>query len=263
MPDPPPPQPALVVERHGPALVLRMSNPARANAMDPGILDALRRHVQEPGADVRVVLLSGEGDRHFSAGLDLADADGAALAARLREGEATLGRTAAAIADCAVPVVAVVNGAAFGGALELAIACDWRIAADGARMGMPAARLGVVYAPDGMARFVACLGPSRTRQLFLTGRPVDARRALEIGLVDEVVPAAELWDRAHATAADVVAAAPLAAAGTRAAVTALSGRPGPDAVAEVERWRDRAYASEEFTEALAAFRERRPPGWVR
>lgn len=262
MPAEPPFPSALTVKRDGPALVLRIENPTRANAVDPGILDALAAHVQAPAPDVRVVLLTGGGDRHFSSGLDLGDAEGDALARRLRDGEGHLRRAAAAIVACPVPVVAVINGAAFGGALELAISCDWRLASSTARLGMPAARLGVVYGPEGMRRFVAALGPARTRQLFLTGRPVDAERAFAIGLVDEVVPPGELWDAARRAAADIALAAPGAVQGTREAITAIGGDLDPVAAATVETWRGRAYASREFTEGLAAFRERRPPGWA-
>jgi enoyl-CoA hydratase/carnithine racemase len=157
-------------------------------------------------------------------------------------------------------VIGVLNGAAFGGALELAIACDWRIGRRGARLGMPAARLGVVYAADGLRRFVAAMGPARTRRLFLTGVPVDADEALRIGLVDEVVPEEGLWDAALAAAAEVAKAAPLAVAGTRAIVGALEDGAAPGAVAETaDGARARAFGSEDFREGLRAFRERRPP----
>ncbi|MFN8121050.1 MAG: enoyl-CoA hydratase/isomerase family protein [Thermoleophilia bacterium] len=261
MPAEPPPAPALVTAVDGPALVLRMCNPARANAVDDGILDAITAAVQAPPPGVRCVLLGGDGDRHFSAGLDLGDVEGDALAARLRDGERRLGVATAAIAACPVPVVAVIGGAAFGGALELAIACDWRLAADTAKLAMPAARLGVVYAPEGLRRFVACLGPARARELFLTGRPADAARALEIGLVDRVVPHAELWEAAMQAAADIALAGPTAVAGTRAAIDALAGPLDPAARDAVDGLRERAYASPEFAEGLAAFRGKRPPDW--
>jgi enoyl-CoA hydratase/carnithine racemase len=256
-----PPGGRLAVEEAGDALVVRIANEARANALDETLLDGLVSLLNGPRpAGFRAVLLAGAGDRHFSAGLDLGDRPPEELAAYLEDGARRIQATARAIAGCAVPVVGVVNGAAFGGALELAMACDWRIARRGARLGMPAARLGVVYAPDGLRRFVAALGPGRTRRLFLTGEPVDAGEALAIGLVDQVVEPDELWPAAHAAAAGVAAAAPLAVAGTRALVRALSEGPLPP---EVDRaageWVARAFASDDFREGLAAFRERRPP----
>ncbi|HWH13556.1 MAG TPA: enoyl-CoA hydratase/isomerase family protein [Miltoncostaeaceae bacterium] len=261
MPDAPPDAPRLDVARDGTAVVARIHNPARANALDSGILDALARLAQAPPDDARLMVLTGAGDRHFSSGLDLGEDGGAVLEERLRAGESLLGRVAGALAECPIPVVAAVNGAAFGGALELAMACDWRIAAEDATLAMPAARLGVIYAPEGMRRFLQQLGPARTRQLFLTGRPVDARRALEIGLVDEVVPAGTLDDAVRRAAEDLGRSSPLAVAGTRAAIAALSESPGEDGAAVVEQWRVRAYASDQFREGIAAFHERRRPRW--
>lgn len=257
-----PSTPGLLVEDGAHATILRIHNPDRANAIDEEILRAIVRHVERPRPDVRVIVLTGSGPRHFSSGLDLADAPGARMAERLRRGEERLRGATAAIAACACPVVAAVNGAAFGGGLELAVACDWRIASDTAQFGMPAARLGVVYAPEGLAQFLAILGPARTRQLFVTGRPVSAERALVIGLVDQVVPAAELAGAVADTVADIVLAAPTAVAGTRAAITLLSGVPAPEDAATIERIRLEAYASTHFAEGLAAFRERRAPRWA-
>jgi enoyl-CoA hydratase/carnithine racemase len=253
----------LLVEEDGPALIVRISNPGRANALDEPILDAIASLLHAPPPAARAVLLAGDGDRHFSAGLDLAGrAPGGDLADALRDGERRLGAAAAAVADCPVPVIGVVNGAAVGGALELAIACDWRIARAGARLAMPAARIGVVYASEGLRRFVAAMGPGQTRRLFLSGASVEAAEALAMGLVDQVVEPTGLWATARAAAAEVAAGAPLAVAGTRAVVRALCDGSSPADVEEVaRRWRERAFASDDLSEGLAAFREGRPPSF--
>lgn len=264
MPAPTPPAGGrLQVEEEGRALIVRIANPARANALDDEILDALVSLLNGPRAEAaRVVLLAGAGERHFSAGLDLGERSADELAERLLRGERLLGEAAAAIAGCPVPVVCVLNGAAFGGALELAMACDWRIARRGARLGMPASRIGVVYAPDGLRRFVAALGPARARRLFLTGTPVDADEALAMGLVEQVTAPDQLWPAALAAAADVAAAAPLAVAGTRAIVRELVDGPlPPGAERSAERWRARAFGSRDLREGLRAFREKRPPAF--
>jgi enoyl-CoA hydratase/carnithine racemase len=261
MPTQIPSTPGLRVDEDAHAVVLRIHNPDRANAVDDDILAAIVRRVAHPRPEVRAIVLTGSGDRHFSAGLDLGDLEGPALADRLRGGERLLGEATAAIAACPCPVLAAINGAAFGGALELAVACDWRIASDGARLGMPAARLGVVYSPQGLARFVALLGPARTRQLFLTGRPVTAQRAMQIGLVDQVVPAGELSSCAREAVDDIIGAAPIAVAGTRAAITMLEGAPSAEIAQAIEHLRDAAYGSPQFHEGLAAFRERRAARW--
>lgn len=259
--DPPPGSGRLLVDEEAGALVARIDNPARANALDDAVLEALVSLLDGPrAAAARVVLLAGSGDRHFSSGLDLGGHPPDALAERLRGGERMLSTAARAIAGCRRPVIAVLNGAAFGGALELAMACDWRIARTGVRLGMPAARIGVVYAADGLRRFVAALGPARARRLFLTGAPVGAEEAYALGLVDQLVAPEELWPAARAAAADVVAAAPLAVEGTRAIVREMADGPmaaGPEAAAAA--WRERAFASDDFREGLRAFREKRPP----
>jgi enoyl-CoA hydratase/carnithine racemase len=252
----------LLVDEDARSIVLRIHNPERANALDDDMLAAIVRNLKRPRPEVRAIVLTGSGDRHFCAGLDLGGVEGAALADRLRRGEQLLREATAAIAACPCPVVAAVNGAAFGGGLELAVACDWRIASDGAHMGMPAARLGVVYAPEGLAQFLAVLGPARARQLFLTGRPVTAQRAMEIGLVDQVVPAADLGTAIAETLADITRAAPGAAAGTRAAIAMLEGGPSDEVARAIEGIRAAAYGSPEFTEGLAAFRERRAASWA-
>jgi enoyl-CoA hydratase/carnithine racemase len=253
--------PGLQVDEHGHAKILRFHNPDRANALDDAILQALVRELEDTRPGQRVVVLSGSGPRHFSSGLDLGGAEGTALAARIRDGERSLEMALAAIAGCRVPVVAMVNGSAFGGALELAVACDWRVAVRDARLGMPAARLGVIYAPAGLARFVAIMGPARARQLFLTGRPVTADRALAIGLVDEVIDPAAIAETIRELCADIAATAPGAVAGTRRAISLLEEPVAPEVAAEIERLRTGAYASPEFTEALTAFRERRTAHW--
>ena len=263
MPDEPPsPGGRLLVEEDGPALIVRISNPGRANALDEAILDALASLLHAPPPAARAVLLGGDGERHFSAGLDLGDRAADELAGRLRDGERRLRAAAAAVAECPVPVIGVLNGAAVGGALELAMACDWRIARAGARLGMPAARIGVVYSPEGLRRFVAALGPGRARRLFLTGASIEADEARAMGLVEQVVEPEGLWAAARAAAADVAAGAPVALAGTRAIVRALSDGSPPADVEEVARgWRERAFASEDFREGLRAFRAKRPPGF--
>jgi enoyl-CoA hydratase len=249
----------LLVEETADALVVRIANEDRANALDDAILDALVSLLEGPrAAAAPCVLLAGAGERHFSAGLDLGDRPAAELPDHLRAGERRLGLAARAIAHCPRPVVGVLNGAAVGGALELAIACDWRIARRGARLAMPAARIGVVYAPDGLRRFVAVMGPARTRRLFLSATPVEADEALALGLVDQVAEPGELWAAAHAAAAGIAACAPLAIAGTRAVVAALAEPALPVEVAETaELARERAFASADLREGLAAFREKR------
>jgi enoyl-CoA hydratase/carnithine racemase len=158
-----------------------------------------------------------------------------------------------------VPVVAALGGHAFGGGLELAVACDLRVCAPSARLGMPPARLGVVYSHTGLRRFVDAIGSARTRELFLTARPVGAAEALAWGLVNEVVEDAA--GRAVELASEIAALSPLSLRGTKRVLDALSAPLDPALEAELHALRDEAFRSADFAEGVRAFIEKRAPDW--
>lgn len=249
------------VQRDGLVAVVTIANEARANSLDDVMLASLAEQLSaEVLGDVRAVVLTGAGDRNFSGGVDLHARDGEALTDAVRTGERLLGRAAAAVEGCPVPVIAAINGNAFGGALEIVMAADWRLAARGARLGMPPARLGWVYAAEGIQRFVRVAGAPATRELFLTGRPIDVERARQIGLVNRVVDRTELLELAIADALAVASNGPLAVAGMRSVIRAIEDGAPPSEAAEIaERWRQRAFQSEDIEEGLRAFREKRDP----
>jgi enoyl-CoA hydratase len=258
------PQGRIDTERDGDVVVVTIINEARANSLDDPMLKALAEAL-DPVAlgDARAVVLTGAGDRNFSGGVDLQARDGAALTDAVRDGERLLGRAAAAVEGCPVPVVCALNGNAFGGALEIAVAADWRIAARGARFGMPPARLGWVYAAEGIRRFVDACGAANTRELFLTGRAVDADRARQMGLVSRVVDRLELGNLAFADALEIAKNGPIAIAGMRAVIKAIeTDAPSSEAAEIAERWRQRAFQSEDIAEGLTAFREKRDPDFT-
>jgi enoyl-CoA hydratase/carnithine racemase len=234
---------------------LTISNPAKRNALDRAILEALAAEL--PCVDARCVLLTGAGTV-FSAGYDIGDLTPERLADVLTEPfEAAL----AALDAVEVPVVAALGGHAFGGGLELALACDLRVAAAGARLGMPPARLGVVYSHTGLRRFVDAIGAARTRELFLTARPVTAEVAHAWGLVNEVVAPDAVAARGVALAAEIAALSPLSLRGTKRVLRALEAEPDPGALAELQALREAAFGSEDFAEGVRAFGEKRAPVW--
>jgi enoyl-CoA hydratase/carnithine racemase len=249
----------LETAREGVVLILRIANEERANALDDGILDALVGTLQaETLGDTRAVVLTGAGSRAFSAGYDLTDIAAARRTAGMEEAEARMLEAADAIEQCPCPVVCALNGHAYGAGLQLAMACDWRIASREARLAMPPARLGLVYAPEGLRAFVDVIGAGHTRELFLTAGPVDAERALRIGLVNDVVDPDEVGPRALAAARAAAACAPLALAGTKAFLHAIAaGDPAEEVRAH--ELRRRAFASDDLAEGLAAFHEKREP----
>jgi enoyl-CoA hydratase/carnithine racemase len=209
--------------------------------------------------DARCVVLTGSGDV-FSAGYDIADLSPDRLAEEAAELLTHPFEAAMAALDAVpVPVVAALGGHAFGGGLELALACDLRVCAPRARLGMPPARLGVVYSHTGLRRFVDAIGAARTRELFFTARPVDAREALSWGLVNEVVEDVEA--RSVALAQEIAALAPLSLRGNKRVLQALVPPLDPALEAELHALRDAAFRSWDFAEGVRAFTEKRSPEW--
>ncbi|MDA0180799.1 enoyl-CoA hydratase/isomerase family protein [Solirubrobacter phytolaccae] len=226
-----------------------IDNAAKRNALDTEILEGLAREL--PALDARCVVVTGAGGA-FSAGYDIGNLTPERLAdVLIHPFEAAL----AALDAVPVPIVADVNGHAFGGGLELALACDLRVCAPGAKLGMPPARLGVVYSHTGLRRFVDAIGTARTRQLFLTAEPVDAETALAWGLVNWV------GEDAVALAVRIAALAPLSLRGNKRVLNALIPPLDEALEAELEALRREAFSSEDFAEGVRAFVEKRAPSW--
>ena len=161
------------------------------------------------------------------------------------------------------PVIAAINGHCLGGGLELAVRCDMRLCAAEAKLGMPPAKLGLIYGHTGLERFIDCIGVPRTKELFLTGSVVDGERAEAIGLVNEVHPAAAIESASLALASLIAANAPLSARGNKYAIETLSQFPrlSPKQVDELVALRESCFTSEDFREGIRAFAEKRDPHW--
>jgi enoyl-CoA hydratase/carnithine racemase len=242
---------------------LTLDNPAKRNALDHDILDALAELL--PRLETRCLLVTGAG-RVFSAGYDIgelpherfAEAAGAIVAH-------PFAAAIEALDACPFPVLAAVNGHAIGGGLELAISCDLRVCSAAARLGMPPARLGLVYSHTGLRKFVDTIGAPRTRELFFTARNVGAAEALGWGLVGEVVPAADVASRGVELAAEIAANAPLSLLGNKRVIRELLAARGalsPVVEAELVALRDACFASDDFLEGVRAFAEKRAPHWT-
>lgn len=239
--------------------VLTLDNEAKRNAVDEAVLGAIVDACASANRDgVRCLVLTGRGDKAFSAGYDLEALQ------RTRPDDplpdAALQVALSALEHAHAPVIAAVNGAAYGAGAELAAACDLRIAARGARLAMPPARLGIVYAPAGLQRFVELLGLSQAKRLFYTAAPVEAEEARSIGLVDEVVDAGRALERALEVAGQIAANSPRSVQGMKRIFLLMRHRElPPAAVGEVEALRRASFHSEDAREGVAAVRERRPP----
>ena len=241
---------------------LTILNPERRGALDHDILDAIPAALAD--SDAGCVLLTGS-DGIFSAGYDIVSIGEAKFA---EEAEALVARPGTLALEALEahprPTLAVLGGHALGGGLELALACDLRIAVEGAKLGMPPAKLGLVYSHEGLRRFIDAIGAPRTRELFLLGRNIDARTALEWGLVNWVVSEAELESRALELALELAGNAPLSLAGTKrviAALLAAHGELDPALEAELVELRRECFSSDDVREGLTAFAEKRAPRW--
>jgi enoyl-CoA hydratase/carnithine racemase len=247
---------------------LTISNPAKRNALDHPILDAITAALAELGAAgsaMRCVIITGAHGM-FSAGYDIGeipDEDFQESAERLVAHPFT--EAIEALEDYPYPTLAVLPGHTIGGGLELALACDLRLAAESIRLGMPPAKLGLVYSHTGLRRFLDVLGAARTRELFLLGRYIEAPTALQWGLVNEVVPTQELEQAALALAGELAGNAPLAQVGNKRVIAELlraEGRLPEEVEQELMELRRAAFASRDLREGMRAFAERRSPQWL-
>lgn len=245
----------LVISDGGGVRTLVLSNPAKRNALTRDMLAAVCHSVTALPGDTRVVVVRGDpAGGAFSSGFDI----GAITDAERALGLDPIRAPADAIEACAVPVVAAIDGPCMGGAGEIAMACTLRVASSRASFAMPPARLGLIYAATGLARFLRAVPPSQVQWLFLTADRIDAAEALRIGLVDRMV---EDLDAEVARATGAIADnAPLAVAGMLEGIRRLAARGLDDDTAKyLEEARARTVASTDLLEGVSAFAEKRKP----
>jgi enoyl-CoA hydratase/carnithine racemase len=241
---------------------LRIANPGRRGALDHEILDTLAATVADLGA--RCLVITGT-DPVFSAGYDLGNLDG-------REFEEDAEKLVAhpfhsaieALEAYPYPVIAQINGHAIGGGLELALTCDIRIAKHGIKVGMPPAKLGLIYSHTGLRKFIDVCGPANTAELFYVGRNVEADRGLDMGLLNHVVDPGEIEERTVFMAAEIAANAPLSLSGNKRIIRELRAHAAAlpeDVERELVELRESCFRSEDFREGVRAFAEKRPAAW--
>lgn len=260
---------------------LRISNPAKRGALDHTILDAIADALDALPPGTRCVILTGEAGV-FSSGYDIGDIPPERFSELAEPLVAHPYASAVEALDrCQVPVVAGLSGHTIGGGLELAMCCDFRVARDDIKLGMPPAKLGLIYSHTGLQRFLSAIGEPRTRDLFLRGKYIDAREAEQWGLVTELVEvpervkghaddkiatahAAALEAATLALAVEIAGNAPLSVQGNKRVLRALlqQARAIPaELEADLIQQRKDCFASEDFLEGVAAFGARRKPDW--
>lgn len=252
------------VARDGAVATVVVSNPGKRNALNPGIVEGLRSAFDSFATSddgLRCVVLRGAGD-DFCAGYDIAALpDGADDAAQVLLPENPFDAMIRAVESCPVPTVARIDGSAFGGGVELAVACDIRIASDRAVFGVTPARLGIIYRPAGLLRFVNAVGLSATKRLFFTAEALRAPEALAIGLATKVVSPDVLDATVEETVVRIVANAPLSVRGTKRILSMLAAYRGlpPEEEREAEALIRACMESSDLAEGKRAFLEKRPP----
>jgi enoyl-CoA hydratase/carnithine racemase len=253
----------LLVDEPAPGVArLTISNPAKRGALDHPILDGFASTMRT--LDARCVIITGE-NTTFSAGYDIGALPTGVFADEAERLVAHPFQAALeAIEDYRYPTLAVLNGHTIGGGLELALACDLRIAAGTIALGMPPAKLGLVYSHTGIRKFIDTIGAPRTRELFLTGRRIDARTARAWGLVNVVAEDGLLAEQALELAAEIASNAPLAQTGNKRVIRAVLDAQAtldPETERELIELRRACFSSEDFREGVRAFAEKRPPRW--
>lgn len=261
----------VLLELEGEVALVTLAAPARGNSLDRAMLSRLEELLRGLPAQARVLLLRGAGQRAFSTGYHLPT-----LLAELAEGESVvdfeghpLERALRALEAVAVPTIALVGGHAWGAGCELALTCDLRLASDDAQLCMPPAKLGVLYSLTGLQRLVSLVGPAVAEEMIYTAEPVPAERALAVGLVNRIYPAADLQQAGREMARRIARNEPLSLRHHKALFRRLrAAAPGREVLEEVARMRLECFRNPEFltraggpareTRAGAAGRPREP-----
>jgi enoyl-CoA hydratase len=250
----------VLVEQDGAVLIVTVNRPRVLNALNSATLDELADVFADAGRrdDVRAVVITGAGEKAFIAGADINE-----LAAQTPAGGREHARRGQAVFDrierLGKPVIAAVNGFALGGGCELAMACTLRLASDTARFGQPEINLGLIPGYAGSQRLPRLVGRGRALELLLTGTPVSAEEAFRIGLVNRVVPAADLMAEARKMAHEIAGKAPVAVRFILDAVAAGLEMSLPDAQAHEATMFGLVFATDDMREGTKAFLEKRKP----
>jgi enoyl-CoA hydratase len=252
----------MIAEKDGAIGRLIFNNPARHNAVSLEMWEAVTQIMDDFEQDdaVRVIVLSGAGGRAFVSGADISEfkekrASEEAVAAYGKISEGARRR----IQDTPKPTIAMISGYCIGGGVGTALACDLRIAAEGSRFGIPAAKLGLGYAYDGIKKLIDLVGPACAREIFYTARQFSAEEALRMGLINQVVPADQLESYVKDYCAMIAANAPLTVRSVKVIVREAMKDGNERDLALCRRVVDECFASEDYAEGRTAFMEKRKP----
>jgi enoyl-CoA hydratase len=252
----------LVAKKEGAIGWIIFNNPARHNAVSlemwQSLTLVLKAYERDP--DVRAIILRGEGEKAFVAGADISQfKEKRSSPEAVQHYNSTADEAGEVLRNSPKPTIAMIRGYCIGGGTGIAVSCDVRIAADDARFGVPAAKLGLGYRFAGIKRLADIVGPSFAAEIFYTGRQFDAQEALQMGLINRLVPAAELEESTRSFASTIANNAPLTIASVKRALLEYGKDPEARDLDLCQKMVDDCYASEDYKEGQTAFMEKRKP----
>jgi enoyl-CoA hydratase/carnithine racemase len=252
----------LLVGREGPLGWLTLNRPEKRNALNLHTWSRIGEGIAELNADpeVRVIIMRGATPQAFIAGADISEFPSLrADAAQARSYRDAPNRALAAMVECPKPIIAMISGVCVGGGVQVALACDIRLAARSTRFSVPAARLGLAYPLEGVVALMAVVGPANARDILLSARLFDAEEAAAMGLVNRLLDPVELEAFTRTYALKMAENAPLSVAAAKAAIREALKDPGQRNSALVSELAVRCFDSEDYREGVQAFLDKRQP----
>lgn len=261
-------RPELIREVNQSVGTLKINRPEKGNTLSPSLLIDLHLTLKQWEAEnaVRVAVITGNSEKAFSAGYDITaiPTEMTPEAAELLKTSNPLELALNSVKNCPFPTIAMINGYCFGAGLNLAMCCDIRIGADHIKAGMPPAKLGLIYHPEGLNQFIEVIGISRTRELFLTARTYQGSQVSAMGLVDHMVPLASLSETVYQMAKEIEGNAPLSVRGMKTIINILAKTPSLNAEDRdaIDALLAEAFNSHDLKEGQTAFVEKRKPVFI-
>ena len=252
---------ALTYFLEGPLAWITLANSARMNAMSSAMWKALPELVAKAAADpsVRVIIFRGAGEKAFSAGADISEFGTARTGNAAKEYDALNDAAFQAISHCAKPTIAMIHGFCMGGGLAIALCCDVRLSDEASQYAIPAAKLGIGYNARWVRPILAAIPPARAKEMLFTGQRYASNDALTMGLINRVVPAADLEATTRALALEIANNAPLSVMAAKHTIDEIMRHPEVPDLAALDRLVEACFESEDYTEGQRAFLEKRKP----
>ncbi len=256
----------LLVDKKDMVCTLTINRPQKRNSLSPTLLFRLADILNELNGDddIRCVVITGAGDKAFSAGYDISEIPNTPEERERMQQTNPLQTGLRGVIDYKYPIIAMIDGFALGAGCELAVTCDIRLASEKSSLGMPPAKLGVLYSATGMQRFINLIGVGNTKEIFYTGKRVDAQRALQMGLINQLLPESELESVAYDMAAEIAGNAPLSVSNAKKGLELILNYQSMNSEGQklYSTMVEQCFSSDDMKEGQKAFLEKRKPKFI-